>query len=77
MLTIIVMKEDIVNIPQKKGGTKGISLACKDIAISRIVISRFHYILSIYQRTTLSTNQEVRSLEKGNGKGRARKTKKY
>jgi hypothetical protein len=42
MLTIIVIKEDIVNMPQKKGGTKGISLACKDIAISRIVISRFH-----------------------------------
>jgi len=34
-------KEDIVNIPQKSKGTEGISLTCKDIAISRIVISRF------------------------------------
>jgi hypothetical protein len=34
MLTIIVIKEDIVNIPQKRGGTKGISLACEDIALS-------------------------------------------
>jgi hypothetical protein len=34
-------KEDIVNLLQKNKGAERISLTCKDIAISGIVISRF------------------------------------